>query len=390
MWFNRDLFQYLESFKTLPIKVLKGPRQCGKTSLLEKIPGYQTIYFDDLTTREFAQENPRLFLDQHRGPHILDEASLAPALFLELKRRVDEYRRTKNESIKVDYWITGSNQTLLQKNVQESLAGRATYMDLNTLSLHELKDVSLRDYIMKGGWPELHIDLELDPVRYINDLISTFIEKDIVSAAGIEKKMSFSKTLHLAAGRTGQLFNASDIAKNVSADVVTIQSWLRLLEDNAIVKAIAPYSSNLNQRLIKTPKYYFMDVGLGVRLQGWSDYGPLEISPAFGPILENLALSELMRFFINNGQKPQIYFLRTKDKVEIDFLIELPNQRFIAAEVKSSPRDISDAQIKLLDSLQINVIDKWILSPVKGPSFKHAKTISFYEIWDKLQSALAS
>ncbi|HAZ11700.1 MAG: hypothetical protein A2X86_18420 [Bdellovibrionales bacterium GWA2_49_15] len=384
MWYQRDFLTFIDHYQSLPIKVLKGPRQCGKTSLLEKIPNYQTIYFDDLSTRQFAQENPRLFLDQNRGPLILDEASLAPNIFPELKRRVDEFRRTKNPEQKVDVWITGSNQTLLQKNVRESLAGRASYFDLNTLSWHELKNVELNAFMMKGGWPELHITPGLGPTRYLNDLISTFIEKDIVAAAGIEKTAAFSQCLQLAAGRVGQLCNASDIAKNVGVDVVTVQSWLRLLEENAIVQSVPPFFSNVNQRLIKTPKYYFSDVGLAVRLQGWTDYAPLQVSPAFGHLIENIALSEISRFFTNRGEAPVIYFLRTKDQIEVDFLIQLPNQKYIAAEVKTTPQDMTAAQLKVLDSLKINIIERWILTPSLGPNFANAKSINFSELWNAL------
>src|SRR5690606_24974519 len=124
-------------------------------------------------------------------PVILDEAALAPELFPEMKRRVDEFRRNRETATPIDIWITGSNQTLLARNVQESLAGRASFFDLNTLSLHELGDVDFGTYLMKGGWPELHLENPPKVDRYLNDLISTFIEKDIVATAGIEKKDAF-------------------------------------------------------------------------------------------------------------------------------------------------------------------------------------------------------
>ncbi|MFP5491610.1 MAG: ATP-binding protein [Bacteriovoracia bacterium] len=389
MWYHRDFLEYFTQGQEelLPIKVLKGPRQCGKTSLLAKLQKYQMIYFDDLSVRQFAQENPKLFFDQLSGPLVLDEASLSPEIFPELKRRLDQERRSSTNK-KLDIWITGSNQTLLQRDVRESLAGRASYFDLNTLSLHELNSIDLSVYMMRGGWPELHIKPELNPVRYLNDLIATFIEKDIVSAAGIEKTAAFSKCLQLTAGRVGQLFNASDIARNVGVEVLTVQSWLRLLEENAIVFSLMPYASNLNQRLIKTPKYYFLDVALAARLQGWNDYGPLQVSPAFGHLLENMALGEIIRFFSNRGESAQIYFIRTKDQVEIDFLIQLPNQVYIAAEVKAKPQDFTQQQLKVLDSLGIRIKEKWILSPIEGPKFANAKTISFSEIWQSLNDNL--
>jgi predicted AAA+ superfamily ATPase len=151
-----------------------------------------------------------------------------------------------------------------------------------------------------------------------------------------------------------------------------------------------PYYSNLNQRLIKSPKIYFEDTGLASRFQGWTDYRALSASPLSGQLLENLALAEIVRFFQGRGERPEIFFLRTKEKVEIDFLIRLPNQRFVAAEVKASAEDLSAAQVALLDSVGINVIDRWVLSPKGGPSFPRSISVSFGEIWSRLSSALGS
>ncbi|HRP69166.1 MAG TPA: AAA family ATPase, partial [Turneriella sp.] len=257
------------------IKVLKGPRQAGKTSLLVRLGGYTFVSLDDIHQRALAQEDPVFFLDQFTGKILLDEATLVPALFPELKRRADAFKAArlagKKDHAPFDVWITGSNQTLLQKSVRESLAGRASYFDLNTLSLHEMPKAPLADFFMKGGWPELHANVALDAKRYLDDLISTFIEKDIVVAAGIERKAAFLKATALAAGRVGQLFNASDIARNTGVETTTVQSWMQILQDNGIVRLLQPYFNNRSQRFIKTPKIYFQDTGLATRLQGWSE-----------------------------------------------------------------------------------------------------------------------
>lgn len=383
MWIHRDFLDYIASLKALPIKVLKGPRQVGKTSLLEKLGKYKTIYFDDHATRRLAQDNPRLFFDQIKGPHILDEATLAPEIFFELKRRVDESRRLKKEG-EIDYWITGSNQTLLQKSVSESLVGRANYFDLNTLSIHEIKDFKLSELLLRGGWPELIINPTLSHTRYLNDLVNTFIERDILSAAGIEKKNAFSKTLHLVAGRVCELMNYSDIGKSVGAETQTIQSWIALLAQNGLITRIPCFASNLNQRLIKTPKYIFNDVSLAARLQGWTEFNPLYVSPSFGKLLENLAISEVVKFFFNKGEIPKIYYVRSKEKVEFDLLIELPNNQYIAAEVKSSAADWTPEQMKLLASLKLNIAEKWVISPTASLKLKNSDVVTFDRIWDRL------
>jgi len=395
MWIERDLLQFLQKRgkQTLPIKILRGPRQVGKTSLLNRLRTHKLILFDDLTVRNFAQENPALFFDQFIGPLILDEAMLAPHIFSELKKRIDSERRRGQETSKpteYDIWITGSNQTLLQKEVRESLAGRANYFLLNTLSLHEWENsfsepASLRTMFMRGGWPELHTSLELDPVQYLNDFIATFIEKDIVSAAGIEKRAAFSKTLQLAAARIGQLLNYSEIAKNVGVDTTTVQAWISLLDQNGIVRLLLPYYSNLNQRLIKTPKIYLEDTGLAVRLQGWSEFEPLMLSPYFGNLFENLVFGEITRFFTNQGRQVEIYFVRSKEQVEVDFLVHLFNQRFVAIEVKVTPTDFTTAQLSLLDSLKLNIIERWIVSSTETIDLPRARLISYTQVFQNLE-----
>ena len=316
--------------------------------------------------------------------------------FPELKRRVDLERRERQKkslSNPIDIWITGSNQTLLQKEVRESLAGRASYFFLNTLSLHEWESsfsqpASLRTFFMRGGWPELYASAELNPVQYLNDFIATFIEKDIVIAAGIEKRAAFSKVLQLTAARIAQLLNYSDIAKNVSVDTTTVQAWICLLEQNGIVRILPSYYTNLNQRLIKTPKIYFEDTALAVRLQGWGEYEPVLLSPHFGNLLENLTLAEITRFFINHAMQPQIYFVRSKEQVEIDFLVQLSNQRFIAIEVKTTPKDLSALQLSLLDSLHLNIIEKWVVCFTESVDFVHARCVGCNQIFQNLKRLL--
>jgi predicted AAA+ superfamily ATPase len=379
MWIERDF--RISVAAGLPVKVLKGPRQVGKTSILHRLlPEHEVIYFDDLATRSLGLENPALLIGQLPSKLILDEAHLAPPVFFELKRRVDEERRADRKEL--DIWITSSNQTLLRKDVSESLAGRASLFDLNTLSIHELGALySLGEFLFKGGWPELYADSALKPNRYLNDLISTFIEKDIVSAAGIGKRAELLQALRLVAGRVGQLFELTDIARAVGVESSTVRSWLSLLEQNGILRELRPYPSNLNKRLLKSPKWYFEDTGLATRFQGWTELEPLMLSPLFGALLENMAVGEVSRFFMNRGERPEIYFLRSKEKVEIDLLVQLPNNRFVALEVKSSPQRLSPEQNKLLDSLNIDIVFRGVVTPSPGPG-----SVSITELWELLDS----
>jgi len=384
MWIKRDLNVNSAAERALPIKVLRGPRQVGKTSLLARMGTHKVVYLDDAATRLRAQEDPRFFLDQLPARIILDEAPLAPALFPELKRRVDEARISKQRELP-DVWLTGSNQTLIHREVGESLAGRASYFDLNTLSAHELGDLwSLNSYLLRGGWPELYASPQLDPSRYLNDIVTTYIERDIVIAAGIERRLAFLKVLHLVASRVGQLFVASDIAKVAGVDATTVQSWLSLLATNAVVFPLPAYFSNLNKRLTKAPKYFFYDVGLAVRLQGWQEIDPIINSPLFGHLFENIVVGEVARFFVNRGMQPSLYFARSKEKVEIDLLVELGNQRYLALEVKSMPEPWTQKQRDLVNSLGLAIVDRWVVSASPAMSFKDEPVIAITELWDRL------
>jgi hypothetical protein len=392
MWIDRD-FHPIDSARGVhPLKILKGPRQVGKTALLERLPHHRVVYLDDLATRELATNDPRFFLDHIEGPVVLDEASLAPPLFPELKRRVDEARR--NGASTLDVWITGSNQTLLHRNVRESLAGRASYFDLNTLSVRELYRAGvfgLERLFLRGGWPQLYREPDFDSLRYLNDLLATFVERDIVMAAGIERRAAFTMVLKLVAGRVGQLFNASDIARNAGVDVTTVQAWCRTLEDNGLLRRVAPWSSNLNQRLIKSPKYYLEDVGLAVRLQGWTSFDPLLVSPSFGALFENAVLSEVTRTFTGRGEQPQVHLLRTRDGVEVDFLVELGNQRGVAIEVKSRAEPLGPKQHQLLDSIELDVAERWVVARSLPPGLpSRVRALRLEELADALLAELAT
>jgi predicted AAA+ superfamily ATPase len=389
VWIPRDFDAASIASGALPIKVLKGPRQVGKTSVLERLGTHHVVYLDDAAVRTRAIDNPRLFLDSLPPRLVLDEAALAPELFPELKRRVDEDRRVRRSGGRgfrdpVDVWITGSNQTLLARNVRESLAGRASYFDLNTLSIHEIGHCRLTDHLLLGGWPELRVSPRLDPIGYLNALISTFIERDIVAAAGIERHAAFTKCLQLTAARTGQLMNYSEIASVCGVELTTVQSWLGILEANGIVRRLQPFASNLNKRLIKAPKFLFEDVALASRLQGWTERQPLLLSPVAGALLETLAVAEVARFFINRGLPPRLTHLRSKECVEVDLLVHLSDDRTIAIEVKSTPTEFDARQLRLLDTLGITVVERWVATPTPAPDLATARVVPFDQLWNEL------
>lgn len=349
MFIQRDLAQELKTTSTF-VQVLLGPRQCGKSTLFASLASqaekdFQEISFDDLQLRQLANRDPALFLSQFNYPLLLDEVQYVPNLFSEIKKRVDEWKRKALfEPSKADYpcstlfRLTGSNQILMDKNIKESLAGRAAYFYLNTLTVHEilktLPKTHLKEIIFKGGWPELYTQPTLSSVNYLNDYIRTYVEKDIALSAGIQKITNFQVILGLLAARTGQLLDYSGIANDSGVSSVTVKEWVGLLQHADLAYLLQPYFSNLNKRLIKSPKFYFLDTGLAARLQGWPDYTPLFMSPQIGSLFETLVLAEIVKFIRNYRKDWQLFFWRTREGEEIDFVIKTSNDSIHAFEAK--------------------------------------------------------
>lgn len=337
MYIQRDITHQL-TLASAWIQILLGPRQCGKSTLFASLAAkenhFHEITFDDLQLRQLANQDPALFLQQFDLPLLLDEVQYVPNLFPELKKRVDQIKRAatfqnkRTSNIKVLFRLTGSNQILMDKNVKESLAGRASYSHLNTLTVHEilnaLPETKINDILFQGGWPELYTN-NIPVTKYLNDYIRTYVEKDILMSAGIQKVSEFHTVLGLLAARTGQLLDFSDIAHDSGVSSVTVKEWVGLLERADLVYLLKPYFSNLNKRLIKSPKFYFLDTGLAVRLQGWQDKIPLFNSPQMGALFETLVLAEIVKFIRNYGKDWQLYFWRTKEGEELDFVLKTAN-----------------------------------------------------------------
>jgi predicted AAA+ superfamily ATPase len=344
MWIHREIFQYLEQQSGIFIQILIGPRQCGKSSLLTFLGEnkFTDIDFDDLQVRTLAQNDPALFLSQNPAPLNLDEVQYVPNLFPQLKLQIDRIKKDnlfKNKTnVQVLYRLSESNQILLAKNVRETLVGRAQYFYLNTLSVSEIKrsfsDMTIGEILFKGGLPELYTNKNLSVVHFLNSYISNYVQKDIAYSAGIEKLKEFDLVLGLIAARVAQVINYSDIAKDSGVKSVTVKEWIGVLEKSQLIYVLPPYSSNLNKRLIKSPKIFFWDSGLAVRLQGWSEMSPMLKSPTIGSIFENLVLGEIIKFKQNYGKSWPLFFWRTIDQEEVDFILEINPTTHLAFEVK--------------------------------------------------------
>jgi uncharacterized protein len=381
MYIKRDITLRL-SKSTAPVQLVIGPRQCGKSTLLSHIAenAFTEVTFDDLQLRNLANSDPALFLEQFTPPILLDEVQYVPNLFSEIKRQVDQLKKQRlknNQKLKVLFRMTGSNQLLMDKNIKESLAGRASYYYLNTLTVHEiqnaLNNVNIKDILFKGGWPELYIDQSLQPVQYLNDYIRSYIEKDIVLSAGVQKQETFNIILGLLAARTGMLLDYTNIARDSGIQSVTVKEWISILQRTALVYCLKPYMSNLNKRLTKAPKFYFLDTGLAARLQGWQDQTPLMTSPQAGPLFETLVFAELFKFVQNYGKDWQLYLWRTKEGEEIDFLIVTKSGKVIALDSKMSMQSVQPAKLPASFKKTFPQVKQLVLITYGGERIKLSK-----------------
>ena len=346
----------IELSKHFPVIMLTGPRQVGKTTLLETISkNREYITLDDLEQRKLAKQDPALFLQIHKPPLFIDEIQYSPELFSYIKMCVDKNKTNG------DFWITGSQKFHLMKNVTETLAGRVAIVDLLGISQAEeqgreaipflpdknwiektLKnkpeDQDITDIykkIFRGNYPKLVADKDMPRDIFYSSYVQTYIERDVKDLMKIGDELKFLTFLKTIAARTGQLINYTDIANNVDVDVKTIQSWTSILETSGIIKMLYPYHNNLTKRAIKTPKMYFLDTGLCSYLCGWDSPTTLMNGSMSGNILETFVFAEILKSYWNNAQQPNIYFYRDTDQKEVDFVIET-NDTLYPIEVKKT------------------------------------------------------
>lgn len=335
-----------------PVILLTGPRQVGKTTLLKACAGEGRRYvsLDDLEQRALAQTDPVLFLQTHKPPVMIDEVQYAPELFRVIKQMVDRDLRPGL------FWLTGSQKFHLMAGVAETLAGRIAILDLLGLSQAEIRNqadtvqpflptrkwteharqyagppMSLMDLytvIWHGSFPRLLAgDVELRDVFY-NSYIQTYIQRDVRALARVGDEMAFARFLRVAAARTGQLINFASMARDVDIDLKTAKSWLSILEASGLVFLLQPYHSNVTNRMIKTPKLYFLDTGLCAYLTQWTTPQALEAGAMSGAILETYLLTEILKSYWHNGKTAAFYFYRDREQREIDLLIVQDGQLY--------------------------------------------------------------
>ena len=343
----------MELNEQYPVLLLTGPRQVGKTTMLEHLievegKGRKKVSLDDLTLRELAKTDPKMFFQLYQPPLLIDEVQYAPELFPYIKIMVDERHQPG------DFWLTGSQLFKMMEGVQESLAGRVALLHLSPLSQSEimkrppeppfslelpllserqngrqmLNAPEVFQHIHQGGMPALVTGTYSNASIFYSSYIDTYMERDVRRLSNDIDSLKFLRFLRSVAARTSQQVNYKGIADDAEIDQTTAKNWLHVLEALGIIFLLEPYSNNVLKRTVSTPKLYFYDSGIVCYLTRWSSPETAMEGAMSGALLENYTVAEIIKTYQNAGQEPFLYYYRDKDAREIDLILERDGKLF--------------------------------------------------------------
>ena len=331
---HRILSTKLKELSTkYPIVTLTGPRQSGKSTLLRnEFSDYTYLSMENPDIKEFALNDPNGFLRTYPDKAILDEIQKVPSLFSYLQTHTDTENKTGM------YFLAGSQNFLLLKNISQTLAGRTPILKLLPFSRLELKDANLLDseidhQIFTGFYPRVY-DKNIHPTDYYPYYIQTYVERDVRDILKVTDLNKFIKFIRLCAGRVGQILNLTSLATETGISSTTADGWLSVLEASYICYRLEPNFNNYNKRIVKSPKLYFYDTGLACSLLGITDEAQLGAFYMRGALFENLVINQFIKDSYNSGQQPDLTFWRDSQGNEID-LISTKGLEQTGYEIKS-------------------------------------------------------
>lgn len=318
-----------------PVLVLTGPRQSGKSTLLQKLfPGHKYCTLDDPFKRNQAISDPLSFLESLGEKTIIDEIQYVPGLLPYIKMAVDRDRGRNGH-----FLLTGSQIFPLMSGISESLAGRVALHELLGFSYEELStkeiatsSVVLFNLLCRGFYPEPAVH-GVNAQDFYRSYLQTYLERDIRQIRSVQDLHLFQNFLELLAARAGGILNLNEVAKECGISHTTARKWLSLLETTRIVYLLRPYFRNMSKRVIKSPKLYFTDTGLLAFLLKYPDAKTLLAGPAAGAFFENFVVVEALKYKFNHGSLFELYFYRDSNQNEIDLLLDF-GQHLKLIEIK--------------------------------------------------------
>lgn len=354
-YINREIAAILsESLKNMPVVVLSGMRQSGKSTFLKNQPELRDrIYynFDDFSTLESARRNPEKFISNEKEITI-DEVQKFPEILTIIKQEVDKKR------VPGKFLLSGSANLLLLKNVSESLAGRAVYLTLHPFShreqLHsykstpiiksffitnnipdkDIKQIEFKDVIL-GGMPTVCLKEVSNPSIWFRGYEQTYLERDIRELSQIPDLISFRQLMQLIALRNSNILNQSQLARNAKLNVTTTGRYISLMETSFVLTRLLPYLGNRSSRLIKSPKIFISDTGLAFHLSGLDKDSLNE--PLLGSLWESYVAQNLHSILSAHLPDSKLFYWNIQGRHEVDFIVESGNKT-IAIEIKSGSR----------------------------------------------------
>lgn len=304
-----------------PVVSVTGPRQSGKTTLVQHLfPEYTYCNLENPDYRMAALNSPREFLRQNPCGLVIDEAQYVPELFSYLQLEADEHNRPGM------FILCGSQHFLLMEKISQSLAGRVGIVNLLPFSMEEMVSDGLAlpnvwDLIFKGSFPRLY-RMNIEPQDFYPAYIQTYVERDARQVVNISNLDTFQAFVRLCAGRVGQLFNQTDLGNLVNIDQKTVRSWLSILQTGFQAFTLPPYFQNFDKRTVKTPKLYFWDTGVACSLLGIRNPNELLTHFARGHLFENFVVVEMLKSYYHRGIRPNAYFWRDRNGNEVDLLFD--------------------------------------------------------------------